>query len=230
MKQVAAFFVLLLAAPLVAQLRPTPGNADPRLQTVIYDPDRVVELDVASGYQLMVSLAGERIETVAVGDTNGWSVTPSKRGDAVFIKANDDAQTTNLTVVTDARVYAFALSRAFGPSGDLPYIVRFADPRQEATPTDNAAALEPQYRYRVSGNRALRPSEITVEPGRVALVWPATAPLPAVFRIEDDGVETLVNGEMIDGRFVIDGTPRALVFRLDRQIARAARQVVKDRR
>jgi type IV secretion system protein VirB9 len=218
----------LLAAPLAAQLRPTPGDADPRLQTVIYDPDRVVELDVAAGYQLMVSLTGERIETVAVGDTNGWSVTPSKRGDAVFIKANDDAQTTNLTVVTDARVYAFALARAFGPSGDLPYIVRFADPTQDA-PIDAAAALQPQYRYRVSGIRDLRPSEIAVEPGRIALTWPATAPLPAVFRIEGDGVETLVNGEMIDGRFIIDGTPRALVFRLDRQIARATRLVVKDR-
>ncbi|MEQ1549325.1 MAG: TrbG/VirB9 family P-type conjugative transfer protein, partial [Chakrabartia sp.] len=122
----------LIGQPAWGQIRPAPGAGDVRLQTVIYDPEQVVRLDVASGYQLMVSFApGERIETIAVGDSTAWQVSTNKRGDYLFIKIVQPSEGTNLTVVTDARVYSFELARAPYAGGDLPFKVQFVYP--EAT-------------------------------------------------------------------------------------------------
>ena len=49
--------------------------------------DQVVPLEVAPGYQLMLEFApDERIESVAVGDSGAWQVTPNRSGDRVFVK------------------------------------------------------------------------------------------------------------------------------------------------
>jgi type IV secretion system protein VirB9 len=219
----------LCVQPLAAQVRPMPGEGDPRLQTVMYDPTQIVQLALATGYQLMVSFApGEHIETIAVGDSAAWQVTANKRGDYLFVKSVQAGDNSNLTVVTDARVYLFELVRSYG-GGDQPYAVRFSYPEAPkpalAVPTDPAT-----YRYRLSGAKAIRPSAIGEEGQTTVLEWPAKAALPAVFRIDDDGEETLVNGEMRDGRFVIEGLPNRLIFRLDRVMAAAVRTPVRGSR
>jgi len=59
-----------IAIPAMAQVRPQPGGGDPRIQTVMYDADQVVSLQVPGGYELKVEFApDERIENVAVGDS-----------------------------------------------------------------------------------------------------------------------------------------------------------------
>jgi type IV secretion system protein VirB9 len=84
----APLLLLLLAHGAQAQIRPSPGGGDPRLQTVPYDANQVVQLPVATGYQLMVAFdAGEHIETMAVGDSAGWQVSANKRGDFMFVKS-----------------------------------------------------------------------------------------------------------------------------------------------
>ncbi len=218
--------LLLSCAPVAAQ---APLAAiDPRLQTVLYDPDRIVQLSVSSGYQLMVAFSsGERIETIAVGDSSAWQVTGNKRGDALFIKAIQPSGGTNLTVVTDARVYAFDLVSS---AGDAPYIVRFTYPATQAEPLAQAIDPVPANRYRIEGARAIRPRSITVEGERIALEWPMRAALPAIYRIDEDGAETLVNSAMVGGRMIVDGAPIKLVFRLDRQLATATRMPVRVRR
>ena len=72
---VLAFAAALLATPALAVV-PRPGPGDPRIHVVDYDPEAVVELRVALGYQLSVEFdQGERIENVAIGDSLGWQAT-----------------------------------------------------------------------------------------------------------------------------------------------------------
>ncbi|MEQ1549494.1 MAG: TrbG/VirB9 family P-type conjugative transfer protein [Chakrabartia sp.] len=59
--------------------------------------------------------------------------------------------------------------------------------------------------------------------GNTVIEWLPKAPLPAIFRLDDDGGETLVNGEMQEGRFIVSGLPTKLIFRLDRLMAMATR-------
>jgi type IV secretion system protein VirB9 len=214
----------LLVAPLAAhaQIRPVPGAGDPRIQTVAYDAAQVVSLQVASGYQLTVELgAGERIENVAIGDSSAWQVTPNKRGDHLFIKALQNGVATNMTVVTDARSYNFELMPLYGPLPDMAFTVRFTYPAP-AVATVVKTVTEPG-RYKLSGARDIWPATIDDDGEKTFLTWPADRALPAVFAIDSRKNETLLDGAMRDGEYVIDSVQQKLVFRFDKKIARAVR-------
>jgi type IV secretion system protein VirB9 len=223
-----ALALLAAASPAAAQVRPQPGAGDPRLQSVDYAPDQVVTLQVAPGYQLTVELApDEQIENVAVGDSGAWQVTANRRGDRLFIKPLQQGVTTNMTVITNARVYAIDLVPLFGATPDMAYTVRYRYP-EAGEHAEQEAAADPadpavQGRYRLSGARRLRPSLIGDDGRQTFIEWPADLPLPAVYGIGRDGQETLVNGMMREGVFVIDSVIPTLVFRIDRDVARATR-------
>lgn len=228
MRPFPLFLALALAAApaaAAAQVRPQPGSGDPRLQTVDYNEEQVVQLEVAAGYQLTVELApDEQIENIAVGDSGAWQVTANHRGDRLFIKPLQSGTATNMTVVTNVRHYAFDLVPSYAGSGGGAYYVRFHYPGaandEEAAAT--AQAL-PEGRYRLTGARSLRPSAISDDGRRTFIEWPATTPLPAVYGIDALGRETLINGAMRDGQYVIDEVLPRLVFRVDRRAARAER-------
>ena len=226
-----ALFLLALLLPVgaIAQIRPTPGPGDPRIQTIVYDANQVVQLQVASGYQLSVEFApDERIENVAVGDSGAWQVTPNKRGDHLFIKALQQGASTNLTVVTDARSYVFELQPMFGPLPDMAYTVRFTYP-VPATATVAAAPAPEAGRYKLGGTRALRPSQIDDDGVHTYIVFPADKSLPAIFAIDAKGQEMLVDGAMRGGTYVIDDVKPRLLFRLDKDVATATRVKTKKR-
>lgn len=223
-------FLLALLAALAAQAEPPPPPAgDSRVQTVEYRPDTVVPLSVAAGYQLMVEFAAdEHIESVAVGDSSAWQVTPNRTGDRVFVKPLQGGLSTNLTVVTSARTYTFELSPLYGPSADMPYVVRFRYPAADATAEAEPAGTM-AGRYRLSGARALRPSRISDDGIHTYIEWPREAALPAVYSLDERGQESLVNGMMRDDLFVIDAVVQRLVFRIDRDVARAERVAERAR-
>lgn len=213
------------ALPANAQIYPQPGAGDPRIQTVIYDPAQIIRLSVAPGLQTLVELApGENIQTIGVGDSAAWLIAPSKRGDFFFIKNVSAAVMTNMSVVTAARVYNFELMPASGYGEVSPYHIRVIYPAQ--TDATEVADSEPTFEYRLSGAKAIRPASVYQEGTRTILEWAADAALPAIFSIEN-GSESLVNGEMQDGRFVLVGTPAKLIFRLDNQTAYATRKAIK---
>jgi len=188
----------------------------------MYDPDQVVQLEVAVGYQLTVEFApDERIENVAVGDSGAWQVTPNKRGDRLFIKPVQGGVTTNMTVVTDARSYVFELSGGFG--GAQAFTVRFEYPAPPEPAAVPGAVTNGPGRYKLSGAKAIQPDAISDDGQKTYIVWRADQTLPAVFKIGRDGKETLADGAMRDGRYVLDSVNNRLVFRLDKQEATAAR-------
>ncbi len=222
--------VALAAGPAAAQVRPQPGAGDPRLQTIEYNPDQVVQLHAAPGYQLGVEFApDERIESVAVGDSGAWQVTPNRRGNHLFVKPVQAGVTTNMTVVTDTRTYAFDLVPLYGPLPDMAYTVRFIYPRPAAPEAVAPATATAVARYVLSGARALRPSAISDDGVHTYVEWAANVSLPAVYAIDDRGKEALVNGMMRDGLFVIDGISQRLIFRIDRRTARAERKLPRSR-
>jgi type IV secretion system protein VirB9 len=224
-----AFLALIAAAPLAAQVRPqAAAGGDPRVQSVEYRADQVVSLDVAPGYQLMLEFApDERIESVAVGDSAAWQVTPNRNGDRVFVKPLQSLP-SNLTVVTSTRLYTFELNPLFGPSPEMAYVVRFTYPSAVAeTAEAGPAALE--GRYRLSGARALRPSRISDDGRHTYIEWPRDRALPAVYALDERGQEALVNGMMRDDLYVIDAVVPRLVFRIDSDVARAERVAERAR-
>jgi type IV secretion system protein VirB9 len=215
---------MLAAAPVVAQVRPKPGPDNPHVQTVDYAAGQVVLLEAAPGYQLTLELAAdEQVENVAVGDSGSWQVTANRRGDHLFVKALNGGVSTNMTVTTNIRTYVFELSPVSG-SGEVPYTVRFHYPPAAAGEEENPQGSA-EGRYRLGGDKALRPSEISDDGTHTYVRWPRDRSLPAVYGVTETGQETLVNGMMREGDlFVIDDVWQKLVFRVDRHIATAARE------
>lgn len=234
MRLVLAVAAVLAATPLAAQNVPQPSGGDPRVQMVDYDADQIVAIQGTPGYQVTIELApDERIENVALGDSGAWQATPNRRGDHVFVKPLQAGMATNMTVVTDVRVYLFDLVPTYGSPAETAYTVRFRYPTPggDASVEDQAAAenAEPG-RYRVSGARALRPSRISDDGRDTYIEWPRERMLPAVYALDERGRESLVNGMMRDDLFVIHAVVPRLVFRIDDETARAVRVVSRRRR
>ena len=78
-------------------------------------------------------------------------------------------------------------------------------------------------RYRLSGERALRPTSISDDGTHTYIAWPDHRALPAVYTFDAQGHEALVNGNMRGNLYVLDSVQRRLVFRIDRHVARAVR-------
>ena len=215
---------LLGSAPLFAQVRPQaePGG-DPRIQSVGYAANQVVLLEGAPGYQVTIELSpDERAENIALGDSSSWQVTANRRGDLLFVKALIGGVSTNMTVITNVRTYNFELTPA--STAAVAYSVRFHYPPPPAV-EEPLADPATEGRYRLGGDKALRPSEISDDGVHTYIRWPRDRALPAVYAISDSGQETLVNGMMrSDDLFVIDSISRKLVFRIDGNVATATRQ------
>ena len=229
MKRLIPLLAMLLGTPAVAQTPPAPNEAsaqtpgDPRLRVVPYDPAQVVRLTAATNYQMTVIFSpDERVENVAIGDSEAWQATLNRRGDALFLKPLRSNGVTNMTVITDARVYSFELSAAYGPTADIPFTIRFSYPDSRSQNETEATATQ-VGRYRLSGARALRPSAISDDGVRTYIEWSAQQTFPAVFAIDERGDEVLLDGHMRDGRYVVDAVHPTLLFRLERQTARANR-------
>lgn len=227
MKPWLAALLLLAPSTALAQtvepapLPPPPSN--PRFQSIEYNADQVFPLQAAPGYQVTVELApDERIENVAVGDSSAWQVTANRRGDRLFVKALRSDVATNMTVVTDARLYSFELVPLSGPQPDMAYALRFHYPSPAATAAEAAGGAE-QGRYKMRGARALIPSGMHDDGVHTYIEWPPGRTLPAVYAVNDQGKETLVNGMMRDGWMVVDSIQSKLVFRIDDRSATAQR-------
>lgn len=218
--------VLVAAGPLAAQIRPVPGAGDPHIQTVDYNSDQVVELESAPGYELTVALAAdEQVESVAVGDSAAFQVSASHSGDHLFIKPLAAGVSTNMTVVTTTRTYAFDLVSLASPSPTMAYTVQFDYPQADQ-PSSSTAAAGPgpiKGAYVLHGDHALRPAAIMDDGQHTYIQWPKSAALPATYFRDDNKVETLANGEMRNGLYVIDSVHRQLIFRIDHHKAEADR-------
>jgi type IV secretion system protein VirB9 len=224
-KSLLLFLLALSAAPAVAQIRPQPGPGDPHIRTVDFTPDQVVLLEGAPGYQITVELSpDEQVESVAVGDSGAWSVTANRAGDHLFVKALAGDVSTNMTVITSARLYNFELAPA-ASSADMAYAVRFRYPAAPPGPLQAVASGGGEGRYRLRGDKEVQPSEISDDGSQTFIRWPRDRSLPAVYALGDTGQEMLVNGMMReDDVFVISSVWRKLVFRMDKHVARATRQ------
>lgn len=231
MRALLLILVLAAATPAAAQSPPVAPAPDPRIRTIPFDPGQIIRLNVAANYQLTVIFdAAERVENVAIGDSEGWQATLNQRGDALFLKPLRQGGVTNMTVITTARVYTFELASIYGPTPDSPFTVRFLYPEVSEPAQSGQPAQPGPGRYRLYGPAPLRPAAISDDGARTYIEWSEGQILPAVFAINQRGDEVLVDGHMRDGLYVIDAVHPRFLFRLDGRTARANRLRDRSRR
>ena len=227
MKLLLGLACLACATALQAEVTPQSGSGDPHIQSVAYDAQQVVGLHVANGYAVTVQFSpDERIETVTLGDANGWAVQVNHRADHLVVKPAGLAVPTNLTVISDQRTYNFTLYGATPGEGVQPYLVSFTYPAPAPAPV----SAPPVGRYKLHGDKAIWPQAMSDDGAATAIRWAGEAALPAVYREDEPGQLALVNGVMRDGAYVVEGVHPRLVFVLGKARAQAARMAEGDRR
>ncbi len=206
----------------VAAVEPTPGPGDPRLSEVWYDPHQVVTLRAALGYQLTIEFEpGERIENVAIGDSLGWQVVPSRKANLLFLKPMEKAPPTNMEVVTNLRRYAFELlvrsDAGRRHASPVTYNLRFLYPAPE-TPmvTAPAPVVPPQdvnHAYSYQGSKANLPQRVFDDGEATYFQFAPGAAVPAIFALETDKSEAVVNSHTRDSYTVVDRLAPGFVLR-----------------
>jgi type IV secretion system protein VirB9 len=216
---------LALAGPVWAAVSPKPGPGDPHIQTVEYDAQQVVVLRVALNYALTLEFSpDERIENVSVGNSAVWQVAADKSANRLFVKPTQLSVDTDMTVVTDTRLYAFELTSSPSLDPAMAFVVQFHYP-SAPQPREPVVASSDVVAYRFAGARELWPSAMQDDGRSTSIVWPDTAVIPAVFLIGPDGKRALANGEVRDGRFVINQVAERFIFEASGKTAVATRRV-----
>lgn len=107
-------------------------TTDSRIKTYIYNPNDVYLLVLHFGFQSHIEFAkNERIETITVGDSFSWKITPL--GNRLFIKPMEKNIRTNMTIITNKRTYQFdivAKEMQDEKEDDLVYVVKFHYPQK----------------------------------------------------------------------------------------------------
>ena len=180
--------VLILALSLMAltgETLPQPGRVDPHIQRVLYNPEQVVALHGAIGWQVMIEFGGdERIENVSIGDSLAWQVTPNKRARMLFLKPLLRKGATNMTVVTSLRRYAFALST--GPREQrTPWVLHFDYPPPPIVETLPEPPPPPpvklDFGYSRLGDSAIMPVRVWNDGHQTYFEFAEETPFPAIF-------------------------------------------------
>jgi type IV secretion system protein VirB9 len=171
----------------------------------------------------------ERVQQVTVGDSGAYQVTVPSSADAIFVRSLRPGTSTTMSVRTDRQNYEFFLDSNAGEQA--PYVVQIRSGDQQVAKVSPPTALPPTFagpgRYKVSGDRSLKPVTVSDDGLRTYIQWSPSQPMPAVFGVSSDGNEEMVDGFMRSGTFTIDRVFERLVFRLDKVKTSATRLAVK---
>lgn len=214
-----------LATPAIGQDNVAYERQDARIEAVEYDQSTPVDIAPGNALTLLVP-PGERVLDIRLDDPHSFQVSVSSSSDTVWIWPLGPTSGTQMSIRTDKRDYSLSLVEVAGPA---PYVLRLVPPLSAAAALQPAKVIAGPMlgRYKLRGNRALRPSAIGDDGVHTYISWGEGVALPAVFAVDAFGNEQMVNGYMRDGQFVIDGVSAKLVFRIDRQSAVAVRSSVE---
>jgi len=159
-----AFLVAVTGTASAARI-PEPGEVDHRIRSTIYNPNQVYELAGFFGYHSIIVFGpGEQILRTETFNS-GWTV--DDLGGKLLVTPKAPDADTNLTVITNKRLYSFELRTVPFPKGsyrsqakdrDQIFVLRFRYPEEEAEQLTQAIAIDAD-RQRAALNAAQRADE-----------------------------------------------------------------------
>ncbi|NNH32051.1 TrbG/VirB9 family P-type conjugative transfer protein [Rhizobium sp. SEMIA 4085] len=205
---------------------PSPGRLDPRVTSIVYQPNNVVRVFATYGISTMIIFdEGEKFETIAVGDSDSWDVVPTDKGNILFVKPKAKNAATNMNVVTTKRIYYLELSDFAPEDNKKIFGIRFIYPdkdlnaslRKEAearTAYPNISGIDKanvNIDYSFSGDGSLKPLVVFDDGRKTFFKFEARA--PAIFAVNADFTETLRNFRREGDYIVVDGTATQYTLR-----------------
>lgn len=212
---ILALCIAFLSLPALAERETQAGPQDHRIRMVNFAEHDVVAIHGHYGFSTTIEFApNETITTVSVGDSEAWQVVKPNLPNLLFVKPILREAYTNMSVITDRRIYVFSLeghaARSRDPD-DLTFHIRFRYPddvaaglafqeqeaaRLERTILASSGPASPEdwnFNYTFSGADRLRPLR-TFDDGQFTYFsFPEQLPTPAIFMVNSDRTESIVN-------------------------------------
>jgi type IV secretion system protein VirB9 len=212
---------LALSLPALAETLPSPGLLDPRIRMAAYSPEQVYRLVGFVGYQIDLEFeAGETFVGLGAGDIEGLSFVA--QDNHLFLKPKAAKVGTNLTILTSRRSYQVdysASSTRPDATEEVTYVLRFTYPSAPKEAADPANALahdahRPKHiDYWFCGDPSLQPTAASDDGIHTRLTFAPKAEQPAIFILNEDGSESLLNFSMDEGDVIVHRVARRVILR-----------------
>lgn len=179
---------------------------DYRVRVIPYQADQVFKFDGHYRYQSAIEFEkDEEIKTISMGDSTAWMINPS--GNRLFLKPVEQDATTNMTLITNKRVYLFELTAHEAADINDPnmmFIMRFIYNDKEAgigshsyldaVPDPDGDPGKYNTNYTISGSDDIAPLRI-FDDGEFTYFQFAdkNAEVPAFYWVDDDNSEAMIN-------------------------------------
>ena len=225
---ILAVLALCVATSANAESYPVPGKLDARIRTAYYERDQVYRLYGFVGYQLdLVFGSDEKFVGLSAGDPE--ALIYSAHGNVLTLRPKAVSVRTNITVTTSRHRYYFeysATDRRPEDADEVMYAVRFTYPPAPVKARGPTAAevvkgaleraenaLPENVDYWYCGSPALKPIAASDNGIETRLTFGARSELPAIFVLNDDGSQSLVNFSIDDGDVIIQRIARRFILR-----------------
>lgn len=198
-KQFSVLAALFTTVALAQVTGATVLPRDARIRTITYNPNHVIELLGFVGYQIHFQFGeGEEFVNLGTGDRDGIDV--GKEGAHLFIKPRAARVGTNITVLTNRRVYHLhytALARRPDPVRDeIVFSIRFRYPDDEERRLREREAQRMREIELELARKAPRPEQILAGASEIRAknyhYEVCGAPAIRPIEVHDDGVQTRV--------------------------------------
>jgi type IV secretion system protein VirB9 len=216
-----AFIVSALIGVAQAEIVPSAGLLDARIRVAPYSAEQVYRLAGYVGYQTDLEFeSGETFVGLGAGDIEGLSFVA--QDNHLFLKPKAAKVGTNLTILTSRRTYQVDYSAtATRPDATeaVIYVLRFTYPNmtRDGEAADRALAADPHslknIDYWFCGNRSIQPIRASDDGLHTRLTFAAKAEQPAIFILNDDGTESLLNFSMDEGDVILHRVARRFILR-----------------
>lgn len=245
MKPILLFLTLLFAPSLsLAAVEPDPSRKDPRIKNVTYSESDVVELTTNFFRYTMIEFADhESYVYHFVGEPLAWDVQPKEH--RLFVKPTDYNPDTNMTVVTDKRVYLFKLSGLENDemkrTGKTPtYALRFKYPHEKTLAMERKAeaiaqlsnqtvipghTIDPEklnHNYGYKGDSSFKPVQVFDDGVFTYFQFEEHSKIPSIFFVDDivggSNREQLINYHNRGNYIVVERVGSQFALRIDDQI------------
>jgi type IV secretion system protein VirB9 len=205
---------------------------NPHIRIMNYSPNEVHSYTGFYNYVASILFEeGEKVITIAIGDPTAWQITPNSH--RLFIKPLQDNAETNALIITNRRVYHFALNakEALGLSDkNLVFETRFVYPQVNFAYSSNDSGSSEipdinedhtlNYNYILSGNDLIKPIRV-FDDGRFTYLEFSNdnVNLPAVFEVDEKGYESMINIRTVGRHMIIEKIGSLFTLRYDKDHA-----------